>query len=290
MDKLVIGMGELLWDIFADGKKLGGAPANFAYHVSQLGFKSCVISAVGHDALGREALDALKKKAIDYEIADVNFPTGTVKVTVDADGIPSYAITENVAWDNIPYSDNFDKLASRCVAFCFGSLAQRGEVSRNSIDRFIKSIPQENNALIIFDINLRQHFFTKEILEDSLWRCNVLKINDEELGIVADLFGLKEVGIENVARRLKNVYNIKIVIVTCGADGSYVLTDTEVSFKPTPIVELADTVGAGDSFTAAFVASLLQGESVEEAHRRAVLVSAFVCTQHGAMPRLTLKF
>lgn len=288
MEKLAIGMGELLWDIFADGKKLGGAPANFAYHVGQLGFDSCVISAVGKDDLGIEALEALRSKGIGYEIAETDYPTGTVRVNVDDKGIPQYEITENVAWDNIPYSDNLNALASRCVAFCFGSLAQRNEVSRHTIDKFIECIPAENNAMIVFDVNLRQHFYSKELLDTSMRRCNVLKINDEELYAVAELFDVEGGGIEILAQKIKDNYDIDIVIVTCGAEGSYVITDSEVSFKSTPVVDLVDTVGAGDSFTAAFVASILQGESVDKAHARAVAVAAYVCTQHGAMPALKL--
>lgn len=287
MDKdLIIGMGEVLWDVLPEGKKLGGAPCNFAYHVSQFGLNSLAVSAIGEDALGKEILEKLDEKGVRYLIDVVPYPTGTVHVELDADGIPQYEIKENVAWDNIPYTTPLETLAQSTKAVCFGSLAQRNAVSRSTINRFIEAIPPENDPLVMFDINLRQNFYTREIICNSLERCNLLKINDEELEIISQLFDFSTLDPQEQCRTLLHKYNLKMLILTCGINGSYVFTPDTVSFLPTPSVKVADTVGAGDSFTAAFIASILKGENVAEAHRRAVEVSAFVCTQKGAMPKL----
>lgn len=289
-EKFVIGMGEALWDVLPEGKKIGGAPANFAYHVSQFGLPSCVVSAVGDDALGKEILENLSTKGMNMLINTVPYPTGTVQVEIDAAGIPQYDIKENVAWDNIPFNEALENLAKDTKAVCFGSLAQRNVVSRETIGKFLDAIPAENDPLIIFDINLRQGFFTKETICESMQRCNILKINDEELVTISRLFGYPGIDLQDKCWILLGKYNLKMLILTCGINGSYVFTPGNVSFQPTPKVEVADTVGAGDSFTATFIASVLKGAPVEEAHRRAVEVSAYVCTQQGAMPLLPAKY
>lgn len=287
MDKeLIVGIGEVLWDILPEGKKLGGAPCNFVYHVSQFGLDSRAVSAIGEDILGKEIIPTLDQKGIKYHIDIVPFPTGTVQVELDSNGKPQYEIMENVAWDNIPFTASLETLAKKTRAVCFGSLAQRNAVSRDTIDSFLDAIPRDKEVLITFDINLRQNFYTKEIISNSLERCNILKINDEELEIVSRLFGLPDVDFKDKCRILVREYNLKMLILTWGIKGSYIFTPDNVSFQSTPRVEVADTVGAGDSFTAAFVASILKGESIPEAHRRAVEVSAYVCTQKGAMPKL----
>ena len=268
------------------GKKIGGAPANFAYHVSQFGFDSRVVSAVGNDALGDEILEVFKEKQLKHQLQVVNYPTGTVQVTLDSAGIPLYEIKEGVAWDNIPFTDDLKRLALSTRAFCFGSLAQRNEVSRTSINRFLDTMPDGDEQLKIFDINLRQGFYTKEIIRESCQRCNVLKINDEELVAISRMFGYPGIDLQDKCWILLAKYNLKMLILTCGTNGSYVFTPGVVSFQETPRVPVADTVGAGDSFTAAFCASLLKGKSVPEAHKLAVEVSAYVCTQSGAMPEL----
>ena len=279
-------MGEALWDVLPEGKKIGGAPANFAYHVSQFGLKSCVVSAIGDDALGAEILKNFDEKQLCHLIDTVPYPTGTVQVEIDQAGIPQYEIKENVAWDNIPYTAKLESLAENTRAVCFGSLAQRNVVSRSTINRFLDAIPEENDPLIVFDVNLRQGFYNKEILCNSMKRCNILKINDEELVTVSRMFGYPGIDLQDKCWILLGKYNLKMLILTCGINGSYVFTPGNVSFQPTPKVEVADTVGAGDSFTAAFIASILKGKPVDEAHRRAVETSAFVCTQQGAMPLL----
>ena len=284
MKDIIVGIGEILWDVFPQGKVLGGAPANFAYHVSQFGLDGYAVSAIGKDALGTEIMQVLSDKQLRTVIGEVGFPTGTVQVTLSGNGIPQYEICEQVAWDNIPFTPELEALAKQTKTVCFGSLAQRSAVSHATINRFIDALPV--GAMKIFDINLRQHFYSKELIDESLRKCNVLKINDDEVVLVAKLFGWEDMTEVEIARHLMQVYQLNIVVLTKGTDGSYVFTAEETSFLPTPLVEVADTVGAGDSFTAAFVASLLKGKSIVEAHQKAVDVSAFVCTQHGAMPVL----
>lgn len=282
---IVVGMGEALWDVLPEGKKIGGAPANFAYHVSQFGLNSRVVSAVGDDKLGMEILDNFREKKLNAMVEIVPYPTGTVQVELDAEGVPCYDIKEGVAWDNIPYTPALEDLAKHTKAVCFGSLAQRSVVSRDTINRFIDAMPAED-TLKIFDINLRQGFYTKEILCNSFSKCNILKINDEELVTVSRMFGYPGIDLQDKCWILLAKYNLKMLILTCGVNGSYVFTPGNVSFVETPRVEVADTVGAGDSFTAAFVSSILSGLSIDEAHKLAVETSAYVCTQNGAMPVL----
>ena len=286
MKDIVVGMGEALWDVLPEGKKIGGAPANFAYHVSQFGLPSCVVSAVGDDPLGKEIVENLTSKGLNQLIAEVPYPTGTVQVEIDQAGIPQYEIKENVAWDNIPYTAPLESLAERTKAVCFGSLAQRNVVSRNTINRFLDAMEPVDDKLVVFDVNLRQGFYNKEILCNSMTRCNILKINDEELVTVSRMFGYPGIDLQDKCWILLGKYNLKMLILTCGVNGSYVFTPGNVSFQPTPKVEVADTVGAGDSFTAAFISAILKGKPVTEAHALAVRTSAFVCTQKGAMPVL----
>ena len=286
MNKIVVGMGEALLDVLPEGKKIGGAPANFAYHVSQFGLPSCAVSAIGKDNLGEEIVANFTSKGLHFSLAEVPYPTGTVQVEIDQAGIPQYDIKENVAWDNIPFTTNLEELAKKTRALCFGSLAQRNIVSRTTINQFLDAMPKDEDTLVVFDVNLRQGFYTKEILCNSMKRCNILKINDEELVTVSRMFGYPGIDLQDKCWILLGKYNLKMLILTCGINGSYVFTPGNVSFLPTPKVEVEDTVGAGDSFTGAFIASILKGLPVREAHRKAVETSAFVCTQKGAMPVL----
>ena len=282
--RYVVGLGEVLWDVLPEGKKLGGAPANFAYHAGQfLGMDNTIaVSALGEDKLGDETIEALKEHGLNYLLPRVPYPTGTVQVQLDEQGIPTYDIKENVAWDNIPFDDDIAEIARNCRAVCFGSLAQRNVVSRETIQKFLDATPAD--CLKIFDINLRQQFYTQEILRESFQRCNILKINDEELVLIGRMFGYPGLDIENKCWLILGKYNLDMLVLTCGTNGSYVFTPGHVSFQETPKVKVADTVGAGDSFTGSFVGSILNGKSVPEAHRTAVQVSAYVCTQNGAMP------
>lgn len=298
--KYVIGIGEALFDCLPEGRKLGGAPANFAYHVSQFGLNGCAISAIGDDELGEEIVDTFEKvqaalPTFSFQLSTVEQPTGTVKVTLDDKGIPQYEICLGVAWDNIPLTNAMLDIARNTKAVCFGSLAQRSETSRETIQAFLDATPAD--ALKVFDINLRQSWYTADVIAESLSRANVLKINDEELDVVATmllgeptmpgkLIAEDPEKTRRICRELIAKYGLDMLILTCGAIGSYVFTESRESYVATPKVQVADTVGAGDSFTATFVAQLLLGKSIREAHEKAVAVSAFVCTQHGAMPVL----
>lgn len=297
--KYVIGLGEALFDCLPTGRKLGGAPANFAYHVSQFGFQSYAISAIGNDELGQEIIDTFEQVGLHYCLPKVDYPTGTVQVTLDEKGIPQYEICLGVAWDNIPLTDELLAIAKDAKAVCFGSLAQRAEVSRATIQAMLEAMPKE--TLKVFDINLRQSWYSREVIEKSLQYSNILKINDEELDIVAPMLLSVEIDPKNliatneektlcVCRQLIERYALDMVILTCGTNGSYVITLDTFSFIPTPKIEVADTVGAGDSFTATFIAKLLAGATIPEAHEMAVKVSAYVCTQSGAMPILPKEF
>ena len=295
--RYVVGLGEVLWDVLPEGKKLGGAPANFAYHAGQfLGMDNTIaVSALGNDKLAEETIDALREHGLNDLLPRVPYPTGTVQVTLDEQGIPTYDIRENVAWDNIPFDDDIAAIARNCRAVCFGSLAQRNVVSRETIHRFLDATPAD--CVKIFDINLRQQFYTKEIIKESLLRCNILKINDEELVLIGRMFGYPGLDIENKCWLILGKYNLDMLVLTCGTNGSYVFSrgdslrasatnSGQMSFQETPKVQVADTVGAGDSFTGSFCAAILSGKPVAEAHKIAVQVSAFVCTQNGAMPTL----
>ena len=280
MKKVIVGIGEILWDMLPSGKALGGAPANFAYHAGRLGAEGWAVSAVGDDALGREILDLVASKGLQSLIAVTDKPTGTVQVSLDERGVPTYNIMEDVAWDNIPFTADMETLAKRADAVCFGSLVQRMG-SRDSVLRFVRSMRPD--ALKVFDINLRQHYYSKEVLEDSLKLADILKINDEEIGIVARMFGLAGDD-RDACRALIEAFGLRLVILTRGADGSEVITTDEIIPQGVGDVEVVDTVGAGDSFTAAFVVAYLWGDSLAEAQRLASETASYVCSRKGAMP------
>ena len=281
----IVGIGEALWDMLPEGRKIGGAPANFTYHVSQFGLDAVAVSAVGNDELGAEIRQTFEEKDLQTQLATVPYPTGTVAVTLDAKGIPQYEICEGVAWDNIPFSPELEALARNTIAVCYGTLAQRNSVSRKTIESFIAAMPAD--GIKICDINLRGTFYNKEVLESSMRACDILKINDEEIDEVSRLLGAEFPTQRMAALNLMSRYEVDILILTCGTNGSYIYSmDGTESFLPTPKVKVADTVGAGDSFTGAFIAALLCGKDIKKAHALAVEVSAYVCTQNGAMPEL----
>lgn len=281
----IVGIGEALWDMLPEGRKIGGAPANFTYHVSQFGLDAVAVSAVGDDELGAEIRHTFEEKDLQTQLATVPYPTGTVAVTLDAKGIPHYEICEGVAWDNIPFSPELEALARNTIAVCYGTLAQRNSISRKTIESFIAAMPAD--GIKICDINLRGTFYNKEILESSMRACDILKINDEEIDEVSRLLGAELPSQRMAALNLMSRYEVDILILTCGTNGSYIYSmDGTESFLPTPKVKVADTVGAGDSFTGAFIAALLCGKDIKKAHALAVEVSAYVCTQNGAMPEL----
>lgn len=281
MKKVIVGLGEILWDMLPSGKALGGAPANFAYHAARLGEEGWAVSAVGDDALGKEIRDIVSDKKLNNIIATSDKPTGTVEVELNEKGVPRYNIKEDVAWDNIPFTAGMEALASRADAVCFGSLVQRMN-SRQTVLRFLRAMRPD--ALKVFDINLRQHYYNREVIEESLKLADILKINDEEIGIVAAMFSLGE-DATAACRALIDRFGLRLVILTKGPEGSEVITSREVIPQGTEDVEIVDTVGAGDSFTAAFVVSYLRGDTLAEAQRLASETASYVCSHKGAMPQ-----
>ncbi len=280
MKKTIVGIGEILWDMLPSGKALGGAPANFAYHAGRLGEEGWAVSAVGDDALGREILDLVASKGLHSMIAVTDKPTGTVQVELDDRGVPAYNIMEDVAWDNIPFTPEMEELAKRADAVCFGSLVQRMN-SRPSVMRFIRAMRPD--ALKVFDINLRQHYYSCEVLEESLMLADILKINDEEIRIVAGMLGLSDDAV-TACRELIGNFGLRLVILTKGPEGSEVITADKVIPQGVDDVEIVDTVGAGDSFTAAFTVAYLRGDTLAEAQRLASATASYVCSRKGAMP------
>ncbi|MBR5298233.1 MAG: carbohydrate kinase [Parabacteroides sp.] len=277
---VVVGIGELLWDMLPSGKKAGGAPINFVYHASQLGAEGYAVSAVGNDDLGNELLHELEANSIQHIIEKVPYPTSTVQIFLK-DGIPNYEIKESVAWDYLALTTKIIDLVEDADAICFGTLGQRFKQSKDTIQRILSFVSED--AYRVFDINLRQHYYTKELIEESLYLANVFKINDEELLIVKDLFQLDGTEKETVHWFMEH-YNLRMVVLTAGASCSTIYTKEEVSILPTPKVEVVDTVGAGDAFIGALIVSLLKGASLREAHECAVEIATYVCTQEGAWP------
>lgn len=281
MEGKIIGLGEILWDMLPTGKQLGGAPANFAYHVCRLGGNGWAVSAISDDELGREIKNTLSTKKLNTILEEVNEPTGTVQVTLNAAGVPTYDITEGVAWDHIPFTERIGNLAKETSAVCFGTLAQRSPESRATIHKFIESVPA--GSLKVFDINLRQKYYDENIISDSLRLADILKINDEELEIVSRMLCLSGTS-EERCRAISREFNLKFVILTMGGDGSKVILEDRVHLSTPGKINIVDTVGAGDSFTAAFMLAYLREESIENAHTLATEVSSYVCTKAGAMP------
>ena len=280
MKKTIVGIGEILWDMLPSGKALGGAPANFAYHAGRLGEEGWAVSAVGDDALGREILELVASKGLHSMIAVTDKPTGTVQVELDDRGVPAYSIMEDVAWDNIPFTPEIEELAKRADAVCFGSLVQRMN-SRPSVMRFIRAMRPD--ALKVFDINLRQHYYSCEVIVESLMLADILKINDEEIRIVAGMLGLSDDAV-TACRELIGSFGLRLVILTKGPEGSEVITADKVIPQGVDDVEIVDTVGAGDSFTAAFTVAYLRGDTLAEAQRLASATASYVCSRKGAMP------
>ncbi|MGQ1784708.1 MULTISPECIES: carbohydrate kinase family protein [unclassified Saccharicrinis] len=283
--KTVIGIGEILWDMLPEGKVLGGAPANFAYHAMQLGAEGVAISAIGNDELGQEIVKIIEEENVVNALHISNKPTGTVGVELN-NGIPSYTIYEDVAWDNIKLTDVAKEKLVKADAVCFGSLAQRSKVSRKAIWEALALVPE--SCIKVFDINLRQHFYSKEVIEKSLEFADVFKINEEEIEIFRTMFGMEGTE-EELCAQVVDQYNLRLLTLTKGSEGSLLMAKDEKSFIPTPKVKVADTIGAGDSFTATMVMGLLYEQPLTALHQKAVDVSAFVCTNNGATPLLPEK-
>ena len=289
MDKTIVGIGELVWDVLPAGKKLGGAPVNFACFASRLGANAFPISALGEDPLGDETLGALGATGLDLSYIQRNaLPTGKVLVELDAAGVPKYNILENVAWDALSCTPEDEALLQGADAVCWGSLAQRCAVSRAALLQMLDAVPDA--ATKVFDINIRQHYYGRDTIEPSLLKADILKLNEEELPVLQEMFGLAGEDAPAVAELIAR-FSLREVILTKGARYSEVYGISGLlSHLDTPKVAVVDTVGAGDSFTATYVTSRLEGRTVAESHARAVRVSAWVCTQNGAMPRLPENF
>jgi fructokinase len=282
----IMGIGEVLWDLLPSGAQMGGAPANFAYHARALGAEAQVISRVGNDALGREILGRFERMGLGGGTVqrDEGLPTGTVTVALSGDGVPQFTIHENVAWDRIAATADALAMVREADAVCFGTLGQRNELSRQSIQRFVAAAPEA--AWRIFDINLRQHFYSRNLIERSLQLANVLKLNDTELPVLAALFGLSGNAREQLAA-LAQSFELRVVALTRGAQGSLLLANGLWSDHPGLTVQVVDSVGAGDAFTAAMVLGLFSGRSLDEVNAYANEVAAYVCTQPGATPALS---
>lgn len=276
------GIGEILWDIFPDGKKLGGSPMNVVYHCQAAGINSTVISAIGKDDLGTEIIDQMKEKQVpnNYMQICLGSPTGTVSVKLHK-GIPDFTIHPNAAWDQIKWRNKLERLAVSIDAVAFGSLSQRNITSRSTIKKFLQSMKPE--SLKIFDVNLRQNFHSQALIESSLELANVLKINDEELPAVAEYLNLKGTPI-NQLHELISKYSLELVAYTMGSNGSWLVTKDSISEMSAPKVKIVDTVGAGDAFTGVLIAGLLNQKPISVIHKEATDIAAWVCTQQGGTP------
>lgn len=281
MNYKIIGIGELLWDMLPSGKQLGGAPANFAYHTNGI-----LVSAIGNDELGKEILTKLDSLSLNKDYIHINNekPTSTVSVELDEQGKPTYIIHENIAWDFIPNTAELMQLAKTADAVGFGSLAQRSNMSHNTIQAFLKATP--TNTLRIFDINLRQSYYDKAIIESSLQLANILKINDEELPIVAEMLTLSGDDEIAIMKSLTNKYELNLIALTKGDKGSILYTKEQTSIHKGYPTTIEDTIGAGDSFTAALTMGLLKQHDLDKINDHANRVAAFICSQKGATAKL----
>ncbi len=284
---VVVGIGEVLWDKFPEVKKIGGAPLNFVYHAMSNGADGYVISAVGNDSLGDELVSTIKESGVKILCEKNAYPTGIVNITLDEEGVAQYEIVENVAWDHINVDEEVKKIICQCDCICFGTLAQRSSKSRVAIYEYLRALPVD--AVRFYDVNLRQHYYDKTMIDMSMLAASVLKLNNEELIVIGRMFGIDGEEDEVVKSLIKR-YELDYVLLTCGDAYSKVYArNGEISCVDTPAVEVVDTVGAGDSFSGTFIVSLLRGDDFREAHRKAVEVSAWVCTQSGAMPKYDIK-
>ena len=313
----VIGVGEVLWDLLQTGPQMGGAPANFAYHAHALGANSQVITRIGEDDLGHEIIRRFQAMALPRNTVQVDAvaPTGTATVSLSGDGLAHFTIQDNVAWDFLAATPEALAAARQADAICFGSLAQRSQTSRNTIQQLIATAPA--HALRVFDINLRQHYYSRDLIEHSLHLANVLKLNDDELPALAAMFNLAgSCGADTLVRVfaakqpsartgvsaphehqiecLARAFNLKLVALTRGPHGSLLYQQkggverwSDCASRP---VQVVDTVGAGDSFTAALVLGLLQEMDLEEINSLANEVARYVCSQPGATPQMPQEF
>ena len=286
MQNVIVGIGEILWDMLPSGKVIGGAPANFAYHAKELGESSIVVSCVGNDELGREIISSLEKKDMPTEFLyiDKSHPTGVVSARINKEGKPSYLIQEEVAWDYIPTSTLIRELAFKSAAVCFGTAAQRSQLSRMTIQTFVGLMEQD--SIRVFDINLRQNFYSQDVIETSLSLANVLKLNVNELSVVKKLLRLN--GDEKkILNELSRKYSLNLIALTRGREGSILFTEGKTSNHEGHKINVEDTVGAGDAFVAGLVTGMLRGYELDDLHNKANRVASYICSKHGATPSLT---
>jgi len=284
MSLQVVGIGEIVWDIFPSHRRLGGAPYNYTFHCAQMSAQATIVSSIGTDDLGHEIKTAAVRARIETTCLQEStlYPTGSVKVTLHS-GKPEYEICLSAAWDYLTYNSELSHLALKTDAVCFGTLGQRSEISRKTIQAFVAACPE--SALKIFDINLRQHFFSKELIEDSLRLANILKISDEELVVLEPMFGLSGAPKDQL-KQLMTHFDLRLIAYTRGDDGSLLITENEIAEHNGLHGEVADTVGAGDSFTAALSMGLLRKWPLEQISEYANRIASFVCSQKGATPAL----
>ena len=282
----ILSIGEALWDMLPAGRKVGGAPANFAFHCMQLGADVRMLSRVGNDDLGREMIEFYRSLGLSTELIekDATAPTGTVGVELSADGQPKFTIHENVAWDKIESTDAAVRFAQSADAIYFGSLAARTETALRTIQALVSQT--KPSALRVLDLNLRDPFVDRTVIESMLRMANILKLNDDELTRIAAMFDVLGNTAEQHADGFIKNYDLKMLILTCGVHGSKIFNEGKVYCCESRKVEVVDTVGAGDAFTAVVVVGLLSGWSIETINDRANEIAAFVCTQSGATPKI----
>ena len=283
---VLAAIGEVLWDVYPDAARFGGAPANFACHAASLGADAVLISAVGVDELGDQALETLNRHQVDSNcvVRDGDHPTGRVNVTLDVTGRANYQFADNSAWDHLRWSDAVESLARQADAACFGTLAQRSRDSRDTIRKFVELTPA--GTMRMFDVNLRQNFYDAETIDASLKLATAVKLNEEELPIVARLCGIIGVNARGMLRGLVERYELWIAALTCGPDGALLMTPDQESRCPALPTTVVDTVGAGDAFTATLVMDYLHGVPLGELNQHANAVASFICSQAGAVAPL----
>jgi fructokinase len=283
MKQPILGLGEILWDLLPDGPQLGGAPFNFTFHCHQLGWPAVMVSRIGRDSPGQEIQQRLRDLNLSAEQLQVDPPhsTGTVTVAFDTAGQPSYTIHENVAWDYLAWQPDLATLAQTAAAVCFGTLAQRNPTSRATIRQVIEAA---RSAKVVCDINLRQHYWDREVIVDSLRHTDWLKLNSDELATLASLLNLGSTDEATALRAMRERYDLELVCLTRGADGCRVETATETIEEPGIPVKVIDTIGAGDSFTAGLLVSVLEGRPLREAVARANRLAARVAGSKGGTP------
>jgi fructokinase len=280
---VIIGLGEVLWDLLPGGRQLGGAPFNFTFHCHQLGHAALMVSRVGRDEPGQAIRAAVRNKGLSdaWIQTDDRHPTGTVQVALNEHGHPTYTITPEVAYDYLLGSPDLEKLLAGPRAVCFGTLVQRHPVSRETIQRLVRIAAR---AIVIFDINLRQSFYSRELIEESLRISSWLKLNDEELVVLRDLLDLAGTTEAETTADLRQRYGLQLIALTRGEHGCLVQTNAELIEVPGVRVQVADTIGAGDAFTAGLLASVLEGRSVGEAAHFANRLAACVAGKQGGTP------